>query len=541
MRRTRPLIVVSLAAVVLAASCGTDTGTTATSPTTPDKDKVATGQGQAGAKPAPASVTIIVPKDTDTFDPHTSLGEDGAQQLLPFLYDPMVRRDLEGKILPGIATKWETTTTSGVFTIRDGMTCADGAPLDAAAVAKSFEHFSTNKAAKGRTRVFGVAGAESIVADPAAKTVTIKLKSPNNDMLTGLANSGFVICPGGVDNPDIMKTTGAGSGPYTLVESKRGEKYVMNLRTDYVALPEGTTLADMPKTVTLQVVTEDATAADLVEKNAGFVAGLQSTDVTRLKANAALTLVEGQAYGTNAVVFAQGPGAKMGDVKLRQGIAMLIDSQQGAAAETQNLGIPRRTLFTPNIDCYNADAEGYAPKYDPAAGATFLDEAGYKKGADGFRTKPDGSALLINVVGDNTQYKAPDYLAKALTDGGFNVKLAVGTRSESIVALLAGNFDVGSFPFTSSTPLPALWLNQIGTGNGDNYTGVSNPEFDAAANTALAAEGEARCVAWKEAERAVLEQVNVLPLDQPIKYWFGNGVTFNARFYKIDPFSIRGK
>jgi len=530
-----------LALVVLAASCGDDSTNTTATPTTPDKDKVATGEGQQGSKPAPASVTITVPKDTDTFDPHTSLAEDGAQQLFPFLYDGMVRRDLEGKILPAIATKWETTTTSGVFTIRDGMTCADGSPLDAAAVAKSYERFSTNNASKGRARVFGVDGAESIVADAAAKTVTIKLKGPNNDLLTGLANSGFVVCPGGVDNPDVMKSTSAGSGPYTLVEAKRGEKYVMNLRTDYAALPEGTTLADMPKTVTIQVVTEDATAADLVEKNPGFVAGLQSSDVNRLKTNTALTLVEGQAYGTNAVVFAQAPGGKLADPKVRQGMAMLIDSEQAAAAETQNLGIPRRTLFTPNIDCYNEAAEGYAPKYDPTAGATFLDEAGYKKGADGFRTKPDGSPLLINVVGDNTQFKAPDYLAKALTDGGFNVKLAVGTRSESIVALLAGNFDVGSFPFTSSTPLPALWLNQIGTGSGDNYSGVSNPEFDAAAKTALAAEGDARCVAWQEAERAVLEQVNVLPLDQPIKYWFGNGVTFNARFYKLDPFSIRGK
>ena len=39
----------------------------------------------------------------------------------------------------------------------------------------------------------------------------------------------------------------------------------------------------------------------------------------------------------------------------------------------------------------------------------------------------------------------------------------------------------------------------------------------------------------------VLEAANVVPMDQPTNNWFGNGVTFNSQFFKIDPFSIRSK
>ena len=524
----------------MATACGDDGDSGGSS--TPDPDKVETGQGAESSKPAPEAVVIAVPKDTDTFDPQTTLAEDGAQQLMLFLYDTLLRRDLEGKILPGIAASWDVTPTKGVFTIKDALTCSDGTPLDAAAVAASFERFATSPATRGKTRIFGAAGKKSITSDPVAKTVTIELNSPNNDLVTGVANAAPIICPAGLADPDSLSNTQAsGSGPYVLQPGfKKNEQYVLERRNDYTNLPEGTAITDIPKTVTMRVIEKDQTAADFVSATANSIAGILSTDATRLQDEGKLVSVPAQAYGTNAVLFAQGEGSKLADIKLRQGVAMLIDSEQGGAAETQGLGVPRRTLYTPNIDCYDEAAEKYAPAYDPAAAATFLDTAGYVKGADGFRTKPDGSAMVINVVGDTTQFKAPDYLAQALKDGGFNVNLKVGTRAESIQALLTGQFDLGSYPYISSTPLPALWLNQIGSTGGDNFGVVNNTDFDTSAAAAqAAADPTERCDLWQAAEKAVLESANVVPLDQPVKYWFGNGVTFDARYYKIDPFSIR--
>ena len=49
----------------------------------------------------------------------------------------------------------------------------------------------------------------------------------------------------------------------------------------------------------------------------------------------------------------------------------------------------------------------------------------------------------------------------------------------------------------------------------------------------------ARCASWLAAEKAIPSEANIVPFAQPTNYWFGNGVTFNALYYEVDPFSIR--
>lgn len=547
MRRAPSIAAVLLSIAMLVAACGGESSKS--SDTSPggktDTSNEATGQGPEGSGPAPASVTVAIRLDVDSFDPITSLGDSAAGQMFTFIYDTMVRRTIDGKIVPGVASKWEMTPSKGVFTIRDGLTCTDGTPLDATAVAASFQALGENPSAMGKSKIFGSDGMASVTADAAAKTVTIETKSPNNEMLTGLATGGSIVCPKGLADPVALKETPQGSGPYEVVDAKRGDQYTLKLREGYAAFPEGTTAADLPKTVVLKVVTEDPTAADLVEKGTVQIAGLHSTDAKRLFEDQALVAVPAAGFNTNAVLFMQKPGFATQDEKLRQGMAQLIDSVQGAAAETQGMGIARRTLFTPNIDCYNPEAEKYSPKYDPAAAATFLDEAGYKKGGDGKRTKPDGSKLTIRVVGNNTQGQMPQFIADSLEKGGFDVNLFVGTYNESIAKLLTDEFDVGTYPFTDVSPSPVAWQSQIGADASANFGKVDNTQFDTLAKEALAvdvaADPQLRCQKWQQAEKAVLEAANVVPTVQPVNNWFGNGVTFNAQYFRIDPFSIRSK
>lgn len=549
MVRMHRLVAPVVAAALLLAACGGSDGSS-DSKDTPTTGKVdtssdITGKGPQGSGPAPESVTVAMRLDVDTFDPHTSLGDSAAGQTFLFLYDTMVHRTLDGRIVPGVASSWQMTPSQGVFTIRDGLTCSDGSPLDAAAVAASFKAFGSNPGSLGKSKVFGPDGMDSVTADLATKTVTIATKSPNNDMLTGLATTGFIVCPKGLADPASISEKPDGSGPYELVDAMRGDSYTLKLREDYTGFYDDTTMADLPKTIILKVITDDATAADLVEKGKIQIAGILSTDAKRLLEDENLVSVPAQGFGSNAVLMMQKPSAPTSDVKLRQGIAMLLDSVQGGAAETQGMGTPRRTLYTPNIDCYNPKAEDYVPKYDPAAAAKFLDAAGYKVGAAGKRTKPDGSPLELRVVGNNTQGEIPQFIADSLEKGTFDVDLFVGTYNESIAKLLSDKFDIGSYPFTDTSPLPSLWSNQIGSNAGANFGKVNNPEFDALVNEALAvdtsADPEGRCEKWQEAEKVVLEAANVVPMDQPTNHWFGNGVTFNSQYFKIDPFSIRSK
>lgn len=504
-----------------------------------------TGEGPEGSGPAPESVTLAMRLDVDSFDPHRSLGDSAAGQTFMFLYDTMVRRTIDGDIIPGAAESWDMTPSTGVFKIRDGLVCSDGTPLDATAIAASFQELGDNPAAMGKTKIFGPDGMRSVTADSATNTVTIETNSPNNEMLTGLAIGGHIVCPSGLADSDALRQSPQGSGPYELTDSKRGDQYTLTLRDDYTAYPEGTTAGDMPRTVVLKVITEDPTGADLVESGKVQIAGIHSNDAKRLLDNDSLISVPAPGYNTNAVLFTQKPGFPTADEKLRQGMAMLIDSTQGAAAETQGMGIARRTLYTPNVTCYDPEAEKYAPAYDPDAAAEFLDAAGYTVGADGKRTKPDGSALTIRVVGNNTQGQMPQFIADSLERGGFDVDLFVGTYNESIQRLLQDEFDMGTYPFTDTAPLPIAWQSQIGSDASSNFGKVNNETFDRLAQEALsvdlASDADGACEKWQQAEKAVLEAANVVPTVQPVNYWFGNGVTFNASYFRIDPFSIRSR
>src|SRR5688572_8911467 len=42
------------------------------------------------------------------------------------MYDTLVALDADGSVVPGLATDWDVTADSAVFTIRDGVTCSDG-------------------------------------------------------------------------------------------------------------------------------------------------------------------------------------------------------------------------------------------------------------------------------------------------------------------------------------------------------------------------------------------------------------------------------
>lgn len=551
MVRSRSLLAIIISTTLLLSACGGSSNKDVDKAGGDDKDKTdqesmeMTGEGPKGSGPAPESVTLAIRLDIDSFDPYRSLGDSAAGQSFMFVYDTLVRRTIDGDIISGAAEKWDMTPSKGVFTIREGLTCSDGTPLDATAIAASLKELGDNPSSMGKTKIFGPDGMKSVTADADAHTVTIETNSPNNEMLLGLAIGGPIICPAGLADPEALRETPQGSGPYVLTDFKRGDQYTLTLRDDYNAYPDGTTAEDMPKTVILKVITEDPTTADLVESGKIQIGGLHSNDAKRLLEDDSLVSVPAPGYNTNAVLFMQKQDFATQDEKLRQGLAMLIDSTQGAAAETQGMGIARRTLYTPNVSCYNPDADKYAPAYDPDAAAAFLDEAGYTVGADGKRTKPDGSKLTIRVVGNNTQGQMPQFIADSFERGGFDVNLFVGTYNESIAKLLTDEFDVGTYPFTDTAPSPIAWQSQIGSDASSNFGKVNNTAFDSLAQEALAVDlnddPDLSCEKWQEAEKAVLESANVVPTVQPVNYWFGNGVTFNASYFRVDPFSIRSR
>lgn len=81
-------------------------------------------------------------------------------------------------------------------------------------------------------------------------------------------------------------------------------------------------------------------------------------------------------------------------VALRRAIALGYDGAEDISLLKKGLALPAQTPLPPNVRGYDP-AFRSAGGYDPALARALLDRFGYRKGADGFRTLPDGKPLTL--------------------------------------------------------------------------------------------------------------------------------------------------
>lgn len=118
------------------------------------------------------------------------------------------------------------------------------------------------------------------------------------------------------------------------------------------------------------------------------------------------------------------PDAKMADVNLRKAMWMAVDNDLVGKQFYHGLRWNATTLIPPSHPEYH-DASNPGVTYNPEEAKKLLDEAGYAYKGD-FRTKPDGSELVINFIsmtGDQIADPLAQYYVQAWKEIGLNVKL----------------------------------------------------------------------------------------------------------------------
>lgn len=490
--------------------------------------------------PAPEEITLGIRSDIDTFDPYQTLAEFGASQMLRLSYASLVARDSEDNIVPQLAEKYEIMSTSeAVFTLREGIVCPNGDILTASDVARSYERLADPKTgAPFAPRIFGNEGA-TFTAEDSKNQITVKLDRPNADMIAALANAGPVICPEGLKDIENLASNPNGPGPYSLVSSQRGDNYVFERREDFVGLPEGTKLADMPKKITLRVIADDSAMANGIltgDITSGIVLG---RDGERLEERKNLGKYEAPGYGGDGLVFHQAKGRVGEDVNFRRAIALAIDPDLYNRAATFDRGRTLRTMYTPNMDCYVEENASVLGKVDIKAAQIALDDAGYVVDGE-YRVRPDGSPMKLRIIGHNGQNNGPEYLADVLTQLNIDNSIDQASYDRTINAVFSGDFDLFVWPYTGSLGTPAQMVSELAGDltNSINASGIKNPVYEETA--VLGRESETgNCDFWAKGERALLEDADSIPLVWPVSYYFSNGISFGASYYSIDPFTIR--
>ncbi|WP_442576659.1 TIGR04028 family ABC transporter substrate-binding protein [Microbacterium sp. F51-2R] len=444
------------------------------------------------------------------------------------------------EIEPWVATDWTVNAdaTEYTFDLRDDVTFSDGTPVDAAAVAKNFDTYGLGNPALGLTvseAINNYASSEVVDAD----TVTFRFSAPAPGFLqaTSTINSGL-LSPATLDRS--LEDLGAGnaaavvgSGPFVVTDEKLGTELTLEARDDYDWAPpafehQGRAYLDE---IHLIVAPEDSVRiGSLLSGQADYIRYVQAFDEARVESSG-FDLFAPQTRGVNNALSLRFTNPLLSDIRVRRALVAGVDSQE-VVDTVFTSHYPRATsALSSSALGYKDESDFYA--YDPDEAESLLDEAGWKPGSDGIRTK-DGQRLSLDV-----------YEAKAQPLSKQTLELVSQQLKKIGVELNVKSADAGSYAEDIKDPLKTpLYHSMVGRADLDviksqYYTKNRNTLLsdDAELDRLLEAvastpDPDKRIAASQAVQDYLAEQAYVIPLfEEPQVYGaapYVHGVEFES-------------
>jgi peptide/nickel transport system substrate-binding protein len=181
----------------------------------------------------PGTLTIAESVPPQTFDPIQS-SQIRTWYLWQFAYQGLIRAELDGSILPVLATSWKASDDGKVyeFTLRDGVKFSDGSPMAADDVVASFERLKANGLPYAQDRFKSLEKVEAI--DPVH--VRFTLSHPDAGFLLNLGNP-FVVGSAIMSKNWLAghnaKTEMMGTGPFEMVSYDPNTQLVLRRNDNY--------------------------------------------------------------------------------------------------------------------------------------------------------------------------------------------------------------------------------------------------------------------------------------------------------------------
>ncbi|MFD9584463.1 ABC transporter substrate-binding protein [Streptomyces sp. NPDC059980] len=477
---------------------------------------------QAQAKEGKKVLTVAVAQSVDSLSPFLA-SRLVSTSIHRLMYEYLTNYDpADNHAVPGLATKWTPSADklTWTYTIRSNSRWSDGQQATAEDAAWTFDKMMTDEAAGTANGSF-VANFRKVTA-PSPTKLVIELKKPQATM----AALDVPIVPKHVWEKvgDLSKFNNdksfpvVGNGPFVLTGYKADS---------YVRLkPNKTFWRGAPKfdeLVFKYYKDGDAAVAALQKGEVSFVSNLTPAQSTALKSEPDVKVND--APGRRFYALATNPGAQakdgkhfgdgarsLLDQKVRQALFMSIDRQTLIDKVFQGHAVAGAGYIPPRFSTYawkpSADQE---LAYDPAKAAKLLDEAGYKKNADGKRVEKNGKPIDYRILCHATD---PNDKAVGQYVKEWFGKLGIGVTLNCLDNVtdpwLAGDYDL-AFDGWSVNPDPdfvlsihtcgALPATPKDTGATDNFIcdkkyddlyGRQLAEYDAAQRTDLVKQMQSR-------------------------------------------------
>ena len=434
------------------------------------------------------------------------------------VFDGLVYYDLQLKPQPSLATDWKVAEDGLTisFNLRKGVKWHDGKPFTSADVKWSLENVWKTIHPRNKAIFENVARVET----PDDASIILHLSKPSLPILSVLNAVGAPILPKhlyeGTDilnNPHNNKPVGTGA--FVFKEWKKGEYILLERNPDYwePAKPY------LDKLI-FRIVPDAAARAAAIEKGEVQYATFNPVsfrEVERLAKLPSLKVETGGYDWLSPVLYLDFnvENQFLKHVRVRQAIAFALDKEALGKVVWYGYGKPAVSPVPTALTAFHDPSVTKYP-FDLKKAEALLDEAGFKRGADGTRF-----TLTHDYLPYGDDYKRTgEYLKQALKRVGIEINIRGQDTAAFIKRVYADrDFDIsssynGAFPDPQIGVVREYWSGWLGTKTPwTNGSGYRNAEVDALILSA-AVEGnpKKRTEIFNQFQQIVQRELPTLPL-----------------------------
>ena len=303
-------------------------------------------------------------------------------EVAALLFDNLTQFDPEGRLVPGLAVRWNVDPTGIVWTfhLRRNASFHDGRTVTAHDVQASFERALSPKALGGRPwPLFPVRGARAYNRGEAASvegirvrddsTIDISLEEPLNifPKLVAMPATGIVPTPTG---PDFDQEP-IGSGPWRFVSWSHDDAIMLARNEQHWG---GAPAAD---SIRIRIIPEPLTQAAEYERGGLSVVEIPFGETRRWEERHAAVLLRRPTIRDLYIALntTRGP---LQDVRVRQALNHAVNVPVLLERVMAGRGLRAAGAIPPGIQGYDSLRAPYA--YDPERARQLLREAGHAEG-----------------------------------------------------------------------------------------------------------------------------------------------------------------
>jgi peptide/nickel transport system substrate-binding protein len=468
--------------------------------------------GAGGSGHSGGTLTMGINAPPDTLDPGAT-GLALTLMLSMAMFDPLVwwLPDAAGSgttFVPGLAESYTVSPDASVYTfkLKHGVTFHDGTKFDATAVKATYDHI-VDPATKSKSGL-GALGPyqETKIIDP--YTVQIIFSKPNAGFLHQQAAGNF-----GIASPAALKKYGptgfgshpVGTGPFKFASYATGSQLNLVKNPAYTWGPDALS-SKPPKLDKLifRIVTDDSGRYSALQSGQLQIAlGLPPNDIAAAKKSGQYKQLTVPSIGTPLGMPINVTRAPTNDPLVRQAIMYAVDQDKLVNQVLFGVDTPAHTVLTPITPGYSA-ASAQLYSYDPDKAKALLDQAGWKVGPGGVRTK-NGQKLFLKIIlfSDSGLDLPTEFVVSELSKIGFTASTTVQPFTTAQGSFNAGLHNLGAFGYFGTDPyLLNIWVNSDAIKAGFNWSHYANPTVDAMI-------AQANATADTSARNALYEQVCV--------------------------------